>query len=153
MIFQETKDLIVEYVRQCAGKATKNGVAKYIYSKKVDKLHRISRITTLAVIKELAASGRIKILKGAKPGQSDYLIVDPKSQFDHLAGQFTNIESMLGQHPEAENRLTNLVIINLARVDKYIKNENDRQYLNQKGLDLLLKIRYKTKNDGLASEV
>ena len=50
---------------------------------------------------------------------------------------------MLREHPEVQDRMLNLAIINLARTHKCIKNENDKQSLTQRIIDLLLKIRYK----------
>lgn len=125
-------------------------------SKKVPKEFKTSRMTTIKLINELEESGRIEVLRGEgdewRQGQPHYLMVNDKSWFDYISGQITNIGDFLREHPETQERMLNLLLINLARVLKYIDNENDKQWLNQEIINALLKIRYKTDKD-LASKV
>ncbi len=152
MVLQEIKDLIVNYIRDCDGKATKNKVADYMTTAAPQK-YSISKVTTLGVIKELEESGRIKISKGERSGQSHYLSVVNESWFDRLTEQIENIGTFLRGHPEevGQERGLNLLLWNLARTHKYIKNQKDRESLIQKIIDLLLKVRYK--KEGLADTV
>jgi hypothetical protein len=155
LVFKESKDYILKFIRS-ADKPTKNDVIDYMSSKKVpQKKFRTSRMTTIGIINELEASGRLKVLKpeGWRQGQPYHLVANDSSDFVRISEQLTNLESMLRQHPqlEAQDHLLNLLLINLARANKYIKNEGDKQTLNQKIIDLLLKIRYK--KSGLASQV
>jgi hypothetical protein len=142
LVLQESKELIVEYIRRHGGEATKNDVAKYM-EKVEPEQYRTSRMTTYGLLKELEETRRIRALKGARKGQSHKLIYNDRNTFDEISEQITNIGTMLREHPESEDRMLNLVLINLARTHKYIKNENDKQSLNQRIIDLLLKIRYK----------
>lgn len=150
MVFQESKELIIEYVKKRDGEATKNNVAKYMEKVKQEQ-YRTSRMTTYVLLKELEEAKRIRAVKGARTGQSHNLIYNDRSDFDQIANQITNIGIMLHEHPEAEDRMLNLALINLAKTHKYIKNEKDKQSLTQRIIDLLLKIRYK--KEGLLSTV
>ncbi len=153
MVSAESKEYIVNFIRR-TDKPTKNDVVDYMASKKVpEKKFRTSRMTTIKIINQLEKSGRITVHKtvGWRRGQPHYLTANDKSDFIEIMEQITNIGIMLREHPEAEDRCLNLVLINLARANKYIKDENDKQTLNQRIIDLLLKIRYK--EDGLESKV
>ncbi len=125
--------------------------ADYMTSAKVDQTYRISKVTTLGVIDELEESGRIKVSKGERSGQSHYLSVVNESWFDRLTEQIDNIGTHLREHPETKERMLNLLIISLQRANKYIKNENDKQALIQRIVGELLKIRYD--KEGLADTV
>ena len=153
MVSKDGTDIIVRYIRARNGKATENDVVHYMEkSKEVKEVDRASRVTTLKIIDKLEGT-RIKIMKGERKGQRHYLIVDDNSEFVRIADQIENIGIMLREHPEqeAQDRCLNLLLIWLARTHKYIKDEGDKQTLNQKIINLLLKIRYK--REGLSSEV
>jgi len=143
MVLQESKELIVEYIKKRNGQANKNDVARYMEDEVKKEEYRTSRMTTYGILKELEEAKRIRAVKSARKGQSHKLIYNDRNDYDQIAEQITNIGTMLREHPEAQDRMLNLAIINLARTHKYIKNENDKQSLTKRIIDLLLKIRYK----------
>jgi hypothetical protein len=161
LVDQKSKDLIIDYIKIRDGEATKNNVVDYMECKDVRypfpkeyEQYGTTRVTTYSILKELEEAGRIIVIKGVKNGQRHKLIYNDRNTFDHISGQITLIGTALHHHPEqeAQDFYLNQLLINLARVLKYIKNENDKQTLNQKILNALLKIRYKTDKD-LASTV
>ena len=124
---------------------------QYPFPKKQEDF-KTSRTTTYGILRDLKDEKRITVIEGTRNGQRHKLIYNDRNNFDHISGQITNIEDFLREHPETHERMLNLLLWNLARANKYIKNENDKQYLNQKIINSLLKIRYKTDED-LASTV
>ena len=156
LVLEKCKELIVEYIKQCDGKATKNKVVDYMakLSGNNEKF-RTSRVTTFNLIDELMESKRIKIIKSKawRAGQALYLIANDDNNYRWLEGQIENIAGMLQEHPETKERMIDLLIINLQRANKFIKNEIDRQELIQRIVNQLLKIRYDKKEEDLASEI
>lgn len=148
---QKNKERIIDYINSHE-RVTKQDIIDYMKSG-VPK-DRTSRVTTLNLIKELEAAGRIKVLNKDdwRQGQSQYLVINDKNQFDWITEQIENIETMFTKdHPEEYRKGLDYLLHNLSRVHKYIKNENDRFILNEKIINTMLKIRYK--KEGLLSKV
>jgi hypothetical protein len=153
--YQKSKKCIVDYI---AGneRVSKQDVVDFMDPKcgKAPKEYRTSRVPTLKLISELESAGRIKILnkRNWRSGQSQYLVINDTNQFDLITEQIELNEIMFTkEHPEVSQRGLDCLLLNLGRVHKYIKNENDRFILNEKIINLMLKIRYK--EDGLLSKV
>jgi hypothetical protein len=144
---KKSKELIVEYVRQLDGKATKNKVAYYMEKglSGSNEKYGVGRVYTFDLLDDLVKSGRIKEVKSEawRQGQAIYLMVNDDDDYRWLDGQIENIGIHLHDHPETKERMINLLIINLQRANKYIKSETDRQALVKRIVDELLKIRYK----------
>lgn len=108
---------------------------------------RVGRVYTYDLLSDLLKSGRIKEIKSKawRHGQAIYLMVNDNNDYVWLVRQIELIGSFLHEHPETKERVINLLIINLQRVNKYIKNETDKQALIKRIVDELLKIRYDKK--------
>jgi hypothetical protein len=156
MASEERRQIIINFIREHDG-CTKTQVVEYMDGTAKGERSPIhgAMMTTRGDLDELI-NGEHKLVimkKDPKNSQIHYLYLDTKTVFYKITEEITGIESMLRHHPEqeAQDNLLNLLLIRLARADKYIKNEGDKQTLNQKIINLLLKIRYK--RSGLASQV
>lgn len=113
-------------------------------------------VPTLKLIKELEAAGRIKVLNKDdwRSGQAQFLIINDTSQFDWITGQIENIETMFRkEHPEYYQKGLDLLVINLGRIHRNIKNENDRFVLNEKTINAMMRIRYQKEDKDLISDL
>ena len=93
LVFQESKDIILNYIIECKGKASKNNVRVFMEESKdplgivrikIPEEFRTSNVTTLGIIKELEDDDRIKVLKGKRHGQSHLLIFNYESEFKKI---------------------------------------------------------------------
>lgn len=173
VLFKESKDLVLKYIRKHGGKATKNNVVDYMSSDEVEEKFRTSRMTTWNMIKELEEGNRIKVKKkGERQGQSHYLIINDKSVFDQINNDLSSLENQIdkiiestkskirsgkikGEHgiptPTKEQMLiVYKLAIQLALVKQDIMSEDDRKFLIGKIHDLILSIVLKNKVNTIA---
>lgn len=156
MASEERRQIIINFIRE-HDRCTKTQLVEYMDGTAKGERSPIhgAMMTTRGDLEELINGEDMLIIvkKDPKNSQIHYLHLDTKTDFYKITDQITNIGMMLRQHPEqeAQDHCLNLLLINLARVNKYIKNQGDKQTLNQKIINLLLKIRYK--RSGLASAV
>ena len=149
LVSEKSKELIVEYIKECNGKATKNKVVDYMAKLSGNNEgFRTSRVTTFDLIDELVESKRIKIIKPKawRAGQALYLIANDDNNYRWLEKEIENIDIYLHEHPETKERMINPLIINLQMANELIKNEIDRQELIQRIVNQLLKIRIVSKS-------
>lgn len=153
--YQKSKKCIVDYI---AGneRVSKQDIVDYMDPKcgNVPQAYRTSRIPTLKLISELESAGRIKVMNkhNWRSGQSQFLVINDTNQFDWITRQIEFDEIVFTkEHPEVSQKGLDFLLLNLGRVHKYIKNENDRFILNEKIINLMLKIRYN--EEGLLSKV
>ncbi len=155
---QESKEIILKYIIERRGKATKNNVVDYMNSKDVPGEFRTSRMTTLDIIDELESDDRINVLKGERKGQSHYLIFNHESEFYQIDQELSKIEKVIDRLPEVVEKtvkthkgltrdlsmeigMWNLLDL-LDRTSK-IPIEKDAQILYKKIIKLMLTLNYK----------
>lgn len=117
MVSQETREYIRQFVIAKDGKATKNDVVAYIDSKEVPEKFRISRVTTLNVIKELELSKQIKVRKGERKGQSHFLIFNDNSAFNVIDKQLQEINRLIEAMREPTRKIYMLRKNNISDED------------------------------------
>lgn len=157
---QESKKLIVEYVRENDEKLTENELIKYIETEALPEEFRLSRVIALRTIHELEGSNRIKLLKpkGWRSGQSYRVAINDQSWFQEITENLSGLRKdilRLNSNPTwRSNRKLNRqnerlmqqildeLLINLRSVRMYIKDQDDRQTLNDKILDYMLGARF-----------
>jgi len=142
---------MIEYIAELDGKATINKVAIYMRDG-VDDKYTLAKETVRGVIERFEESGRITVQRD-KPGRPHYLRVVSESWYDRISEQIENINLFYKEHPDFPDRAINLLLMNLARVHKHIKNESDRHIMNEKIINSLLRIRYKKEDEDLISKV
>ena len=156
LVLEESKKLIVKYIADYNGNPTKNQVIEYMNSHAPAE-YRTSRVTTLSIINELDGD-RIRVMKGGRRGQGHHLSLNDKSQFDWLMHELSKIEKRIEKmkHEEPEMRFkikdgstksipsSSLTIATLCVIayhtSRRIKNESDQRVLNDKILQLMIKV-------------
>ena len=165
LVFQESKDIILNYITECKGKASKNNVPVFMEKSKnplgivrikIPEEFRTSNVTTLGIIKELEDDDRIKVLKGKRHGQSHLLIFNYGSQFKKIDESVTGTRKAVENLPWIENAVKHYrkprkgglwlpndvdtimsMLLNLLdRTDK-IPVQSDAQILEKKIIDLM----------------
>jgi hypothetical protein len=149
LVFQESKVLIIDYIKIRDGEATKNNVVDYMEGKDVQypfpkkqEDFKTSRTTTYGILKDLKDEKRITVIEGTRNGQRHKLIYNYGNTFEVILDQIENIGLMYREHPEAKDRCLKLLTINLGRTVKYIKSEIDKQTLTEKIINTIFKIQY-----------
>lgn len=151
---QMREELIISIVKKYSG-ISEYGVYTPIKNKGI-----ASKDTIISDIDRMVKISKKLIRKkdNRRNNITNHLYVNDRNWFTRLNEQIDNMmihnrqqHSQYHQYPEARERNLRITHWNLARIHRHIKNEIDKQYLNQKIIDLLLEINYNKK--GLASEI
>jgi len=104
MVFQETIDLILDYIGERKGKATKNDVIRYVDNDVPEKF-RISKETTRKVLDFMERSDKITVMRGGgdRKGQSHKLLINAKDSYNRIYRKLSEIENFMSKMESAIN--------------------------------------------------
>jgi hypothetical protein len=104
MVFQETRDLILNYITERKGKATKNDVIRYMENDVPEKF-RISKETTRKELDLMERSEKLTVMRGDgdRKGQSHKLLINDKDSYNQIYQKLCEIENFMSKMESAIN--------------------------------------------------
>jgi hypothetical protein len=99
LVSDNVKDIILNYIAEKKGKATKNDVVRYMTDYD-NPLYKLSRVVTLDVINEFESFDIINVSKGDRRGQAHYLSINDKNKFNQIKKELSDTESFIKQTNE-----------------------------------------------------
>ncbi len=123
---KESKQIILNYIREQKGEVTKNDVVRYMESNKVRAQDRTSRKTTLSLIEELDSpprKGPIMVTKGERQGQSHKLVYNDKNNLNVLTSEIDRTEELANAFCKvALDDVEKLKQTQMSFLNKHIRN-------------------------------
>jgi hypothetical protein len=120
---QESIDIIRAFIierGQKGVKTTKTDVVKYMETVQPESI-RTSRDTTRKILSDLESSGIITVSKGDRRGQSHYLTINDKNEFNLIDKELSEIQNIMN---------------GIGRNAQKMNKESERQNLNRKNIGL-----------------
>ena len=94
MVSEESENLIVQYIQDNDCKVSKNNVVDYMQSDKVKLDFRLAKVAVYNAINRLIAAERIRICsEGRRKGQTHYLGINRKNNFDQIIKYVSDIDN------------------------------------------------------------
>jgi len=87
LVSKKIEESVLDYIAKLRGLATVNGVVRYVEG-------NLSKPPTLKLIKNLESERKINIRRGRK-GQSHYLSINDKNQFNQIKKQLLTLENFI----------------------------------------------------------
>jgi len=140
---KDQRQAVIEFIGGHDG-CTKSDVVKYMDQTAEGEKSSVhaAMMTTREILKDLVDEDKVTVEK--INSQIHRLHLNKKTRFYHTLEELSNMRSMYHERPkESKELLSRLVLHRLAEVQKYIKNEDDKQLLTQKIIDLGLELVYK----------
>ena len=102
---EENKEKIRNFIIKKDGKVTKNNVVDYMEKEGEDGS---SRVTTLKMIDDLESAGIIEVLRGKRQGQSHYLRINTKNEYNRISEELSKIEKIVDVMQDPVDRILKL---------------------------------------------
>jgi hypothetical protein len=133
------RQAVIDFITDNYG-CTKTDVIKYMEKSSV----HAAMMTTREILSNLIDEEIVIVEK--VNSQIHRLHLNTKTRFYWILEQISNMRLTFYEHPNSKKTkdlLSRLTLLRLAETQKYIKNDDDKQLLTQKIIDLMLEYNYK----------